>query len=221
MLRDLALFAHSVYHSTVRGASRRDYWDHAQEQDLGRVVELLSHTDDPERFEIRRVLHELKPRTVLDAGCGPATEFEGYQRAGLPMTYTGIDGSERMLAMARRRYPSARLVRGALDAMPFGDRSFDVVLLKHVLEHQPDYRPVIREAVRLCRRAVVIDLFHRLLPLPFDVRLKDRRGFHNNWYARGRFEKFVQSLPLRDLEHVRTLGTAKQTAEIFVLKRDR
>jgi len=219
MLRDIALFTHSILHSTLVGASRRDYWDRARPEELGHVVELLSHTDDPERFEIRRVLQELKPRTLLDAGCGPGTEFEGYKRAGLNLSYTGLDGSEKMLAVARSNHPDARFIRGSLDMLPFGDRSFDVVLLKHVLEHQPDYRPVLREAVRVSRRAVVVNFFHRLLPLPFDVSLRDRRGFWNNWYSRRRFENLVRSLPISHFEDHRTLGTAKQTAEVYVLRR--
>lgn len=219
MFRDIALFLHSAFHATRLAPGRRDYWDTTKEQEVEHVVSLLSETQDPERIEIRRLLRELEARSLLDAGCGPATELTGYEESALRIDYTGIDGSQRMLLRARQRHPGATFIRGSLGELPFADQSFDVVLLKHILEHQTDYRPLVRDAVRVSRRAVIINHFHRLLPLPWNVMLKDRRGFNNNWYARSKFEKFCNTLPVARHDHYRTIGTAKQTAEIYVLHR--
>ncbi len=216
MLRDLALLIHSAYHATL-ARPQRYYWDHAQRQEFDDLVGLLSNINDPERVEIRRILRERSVRSLLDAGCGPATELLGYKQERLPLAYTGLDQSQSMLELCCKRHPEAAFVRGALDDMPFADRGFDAVLLKHVLEHQSDYPDVVREAVRVARRLVVINFFHRLLPLGRDIHLKDRRGFWNNWYSRRRFEAFLKTLPIRSFEKSRTLGTARQTAEIYLL----
>ena len=221
MLKDIALFAQSVLHSIGVARPRRDYWDTTDEKELNHVVALLSHTNDPERVRVRAILNQLQARTLLDAGCGPATELAGYKQAGMRIDYTGIDGSVRMLSHARQRNPEARFVRGALEKLPFADRSFEVVLLKHILEHQGDYRPLLREAVRVADRAVIVNHFHRLLPLSFNIRLKDRRGFYNNWYSRPSFEGFVKSLGVRKVEHQWAPGASGQTAEFYILHRAR
>ena len=219
MFRDIALFLHSVFHATPLASGQRDYWDTTKEQEVDHVVSLLSETQDPERIEIRRILRELETRTLLDAGCGPGTELTGYKESAMRIDYTGIDGSQRMISLARQRHPSASFIRGSLSELPFNDKSFDVVLLKHILEHQTDYQPLVKEAVRVSRKAVIINHFHRLLPFSFHVMLKDRRGFHNNWYSRSKFEKFCFSLPVARCDHLLSTGTARQTAEIYVLHR--
>jgi SAM-dependent methyltransferase len=216
MLRDIALFLHSVAHARA-WRPRRYYWDATRPQELDHVVELLSNPQDPERIEIRRVLADAGVKTLLDAGCGPATELAGYRQAGLTLRYTGLDGSQRMLGVARDRHPDARFVRGALERMPFANESFDAVLLKHVLEHQADYRPVLNEALRVARRMVIINFFHRLLPVRRDIRLMDRRGFWNNWYSRPSFTNLLKALGVSRFEVIRTRGTARQTAEIYLL----
>lgn len=218
MLRDVALFAHSVFHSRLI-RPRAYYWDATKEEELDHVVELLSNTDDPERVEIRRVLREEKIARLLDAGCGPATELGGYKKDGLTLRYAGLDGSRRMLGVARSRHPEASFIRGGLERLPFADSAFDGVLLKHVLEHQADYQPVLREAVRVASRVVIVNFFHRPLPGTRDVILRDRRGFWNNWYSRSRFEAFARSLPVQSLTTKRAVGTAGQTAEVYVLRK--
>lgn len=218
IFKDIALFLHSCWHASPL-RPRRYYWDHTSDDQLDNVVQLLSNPNDPERIEIRRILAALGPLTLLDAGCGPGTELVGYKQDALHVRYTGLDGSHRMLQLVRQKHPDATFVRGSLEQLPFAEGGYDVVLLKHVLEHQPDYRNTVRQAVRVARQAVVINFFHKPLPVPFDIHLKDRRGFWNNWYSRSKFEAYLRTLPLVSFEKLRTTGTAGQTAEIYVLKK--
>lgn len=216
--KDIALFLHSCWHASPL-RPRRYYWDHTTDDQLDNVVQLLSNPNDPERIEIRKALAAYQPLTLLDAGCGPGTELVGYKQQNLQLRYTGLDGSHRMLQLVKQKHPDATFVRGSLDLLPFADGSYDVVLLKHVLEHQPDYQNTVRQAVRVARRAVLINFFHKPLRLPMDIHLKDRRGFWNNWYSRSRFESYVRRLGVQSFEIIRTIGTAGQSAEVYVLKK--
>ncbi len=60
--------------------------------------------------------------------------------------------------MARRRGPELTLVRGDMGSLPFGDRTFDIVLATLVLHHLPDdaQADALSEMARVARRAVLV-----------------------------------------------------------------
>ncbi|MBI4452964.1 methyltransferase domain-containing protein [Candidatus Woesearchaeota archaeon] len=154
----------------------------------------------------------------MDVACGPATELTGYIKDGVDVSYTGLDLSSRMLEIARSRHINGHFVMGDVIKMPFNNNTFDIVLLKHLLEHLPEYRKAVIEALRVAEGQVIINFFHKLLPIPFDITIFDRRGFYNNWYSRSRFEEFLKSIGVT-YQMYPTLGDVKQTAEVYILER--
>lgn len=69
--------------------------------------------------------------------------------------YHGIDTSRGMLVAAdaemRRTGISARLEQADILSIPHADRSFDIVMAAHVLEHLPDPRLALAEMVRVLK----------------------------------------------------------------------
>jgi ubiquinone/menaquinone biosynthesis C-methylase UbiE len=96
---------------------------------------------------------------VLDIGCGPAW-FWRAQADRLPEAFrvTLVDASAGMIAEAKAnlayrmdRFGGSEFHVSDATALPFGDASFDVVLLLHVLYHVEDRRRVLDEARRVLR----------------------------------------------------------------------
>ena len=90
----------------------------------------------------------LKPGdTILELGCAKGFILVEFLRQG--MSVTGIDRSEYALANA---HPDVRpyLQAGDFRTLPFSDASFDLVLAKDTLEHNPE--PAMRSAVMECMR---------------------------------------------------------------------
>ncbi|MGH2866700.1 MAG: class I SAM-dependent methyltransferase [Solirubrobacteraceae bacterium] len=88
----------------------------------------------------------------LDVGCGTGALAERLQDRGFQMT--GIDPSEGMLDVLRRRVPAVDVVTGSGTALPFADASFDLVLTVAVMHHiadPQDVRATLGEMVRVCR----------------------------------------------------------------------
>ena len=90
---------------------------------------------------------------VLDLGGGSGWVSELLLRYGLrPVT---LDLSPSLLRLAARRLreatATARLVRGDMTALPFGDASFDAVIVVDALHHVDSMGIVVREVHRVLR----------------------------------------------------------------------
>jgi 2-polyprenyl-3-methyl-5-hydroxy-6-metoxy-1,4-benzoquinol methylase len=97
---------------------------------------------------------ELPCERLLDAGCGDGRYLAALATLrGRPRGIVGSDIAERILATARRATEQAGvqadLVQANLEALPFEDASFDLVLCAQVIEHLLDPSAGIRELARV------------------------------------------------------------------------
>ena len=93
--------------------------------------------------------HTRPGQTVLDIGIGTGLGSEPFTRAGLHVT--GMDVSESMLAVCRRKGFAERLVRHDLTVTPypFGDASIDHVISTGVFQFFSDLDSVFNEVARI------------------------------------------------------------------------
>jgi ubiquinone/menaquinone biosynthesis C-methylase UbiE len=97
---------------------------------------------------------------VLEVGCGTGRIYERLvPRLVADARYTGVDVSERMLAIAREKFPGARFLPGDGYGLGFAGGAFDVALAFEVVGHLPEIGPFLRELVRVARRAAVFTVW--------------------------------------------------------------
>lgn len=116
--------------------------------------------------ERRKMLDLIAPGAkVLDIGCGSGENgFHISQFAD----YTGLEYSEAALEMAREYAgPTARFLQGDAEQLPFEDRSFDVVLSTHVIEHLANPALVIAEMIRVCKPGGLILILGPAWEMPY------------------------------------------------------
>jgi ubiquinone/menaquinone biosynthesis C-methylase UbiE len=97
-------------------------------------------------------------KTLLEVGCGTGHFTRWFMDQGLATI--GVDVSRMMLAEARHLGTSACALADA-SALPFADRSFDLVALVATLEFLPAPERALREAVRVARHGLVLGTFNR------------------------------------------------------------
>jgi SAM-dependent methyltransferase len=88
----------------------------------------------------------------LDVGCGTGVLAARLADAGYEMV--GVDPSEGMLEVMRRRSPALTAVAASGTALPFEDDSFDLVLTVAVMHHIAEpaaVRQTLAEMVRVAR----------------------------------------------------------------------
>jgi len=136
------------------------------------------------------------PITILEIGCGSANEYEGFVATGIAqnLIYTGIDISERNIDNARRRYPEVDFKVGDILTDDFDERSYDVVLMKDVLEHMSlqACHFCLDRAISISRFIVLIAFFNEDA-MATEHTIQPLRLYHWNRYSRCRLLEHLSS----------------------------
>jgi SAM-dependent methyltransferase len=103
--------------------------------------------DLPEQHALFALL-EVRPRRVLDAGCGSGQFAESVANK-LGCDVVGIDLSERMVELSCARGVEAQV--GDVQRLPFGEREFDAASANWMLYHLPDLDRGLAELRRVIR----------------------------------------------------------------------
>jgi ubiquinone/menaquinone biosynthesis C-methylase UbiE len=103
-------------------------------------------------FARRAILDALRLRQddeLLELGCGGGLLLRDALATGA--SATGLDHSEEMVELARRRAPGARVVLGRAESLPFANDEFTAVAMSVVFFFLDDPVGVLRECRRVLR----------------------------------------------------------------------
>jgi arsenite methyltransferase len=118
--------------------------------------------DVVEQRRATRALLALEPgERVLDIGSGPGFLAEEMaEEVGPEGAVHGVDPSESMLAISRRRETRVEYAIGDAVSLPYEDETFDAVIATQVYEYVPDMPAALAEARRVLRpggRLLILD----------------------------------------------------------------
>jgi 2-polyprenyl-3-methyl-5-hydroxy-6-metoxy-1,4-benzoquinol methylase len=129
-----------------------------------RATSLGDITEALERRLVLRLAGDLQGRSVLDVGCGDGTLALACWESGTAQV-AGLDLDTRMItraaAFAAQHQVTIGYTVGRADTLPFGDKSFDLVVSVATLTFVPEADRVVREMARVLRpggRLVIGDL---------------------------------------------------------------
>lgn len=109
--------------------------------------------------------------TILECGCN-----WGYLLAWVG-GHAGVDINPRLIDLARSLARNREFIVGDIRALPYGNKSFDTVVLSECLEHIPweDVPTALGEAVRVARRKVLVTI------PTWDTNRQDSENFKHQW----------------------------------------
>lgn len=144
---------------------------------------------------------------LLDAGCGSGLFLKMASAAGAWIS--GIDAAPGLLEISKKRLPDTTLLLADLEAMPFGDETFDVVTGFNSFQYAGSFENALAEARRVtkkqgnvvigiwgkeerCEAGTVLQAVANLLPpLPPGIAGPLKRGADSrSYFQRGRSESY-------------------------------
>lgn len=97
----------------------------------------------------------IKPSLSLDVGCGIGVEADVLSKYSKVI---GIDISDEVLDIARKRYPNIEFRKEDVCSMSFEDSKFDFIISMSVIEHVLDTEAMFREFNRVLKMGGIIVL---------------------------------------------------------------
>ncbi|MBU1863735.1 MAG: class I SAM-dependent methyltransferase [Candidatus Omnitrophica bacterium] len=175
------------------------------------IMERPARFNHPSHQVIIGVLLRVMKRnkfSFLDCGVLSAVTVRKLIRTSLNVTYCGIDISNSVIDNCKKRFPQITWQAMDVQNLKFEDETFDVVLVRHVLEHLPYYDKAIREVRRVARKYVLLCLFNPLREVDI-LKQQTKYGglYHCNVYGRddfltclnGQFSS-VEEIYIKDLQ---------------------
>ena len=138
------VFVHDIYPEFVQALDELDYAEVAETQREPRPRHKAEINGFLDGFD--EVRHTGR---LLEVGCGAGLFLGEAIRRG--WNCTGIELLPALVAIARERYPEAKILSDDLRALDLAAEGFDVVYMNEVIEHIVDPVGLMKEAWRILR----------------------------------------------------------------------
>lgn len=141
--------------------------------------------------------HSGASTVLLDAGCNTGVEGCRLFQKSYSGFYIGVDSNAKALTFALQNLHGHRAAffLADLEAVPYPDDYFDIVLIKDVIEHASHYTDILTELARVTKKWLILSMFIRMHDQP-DFIYREPEGFHHNRYQRQRLYDFMAALGL-------------------------
>jgi len=100
----------------------------------------------------------VKPRRVLDVGCGEGFTLERLHKAKLGDKLVGIDFLNTAVEIGKKERSHLDLQEGSIFDIKFKENSFDLVICSEVLEHIENPEKGFKELVRVSSKYVLLSV---------------------------------------------------------------
>lgn len=163
IIRDNRWFMYPFYYFAYRGKYistlmdfKRKYfeWQPAQLQQFYEKIQSISSNrqTDISAGGIRIIMDHCKDKieSVLDVGCGKGYLLGKIQQAYPRIKLQGVDFVTRQLP------ENVSFIEAAATSLPFPDKTFDLVLCTHTIEHIYEAGDLVKELKRVARKKIII-----------------------------------------------------------------
>jgi len=128
---------------------------------------------------IRELCQSVQHESILEIGAGDGAVLESLRKNNFGSEWRALEISDSAVALLKDRGFQSEVFDG--HHLALADKSVDLVVMSHVVEHLEDPRSLLVEAARVGRHVCVE------VPLEHTVRLKDENVFnpvgHINFYT--------------------------------------
>lgn len=169
---------------------KQTWWDDNLSTRMDEFKSWIGSSNEPSKKYLREYVKKMGYKTIIDLGCGTATEYFAYKQEQPNVKYLGIDSSKVLYDINTAK--GVPMVLAPAEDTHLIDKHSDFVFSRHVLEHQPDFGPILYEMIRLARKEAVHIFFIPPGETGHIGYAKEENLYHNR-YEKKKIEHFLLS----------------------------
>jgi SAM-dependent methyltransferase len=217
-----------MHRAKTNPVSGRDHYANIYQTELELEAEWLRYGAISKVDSIEMLLRRngIKPLTLLELGCGTGAVITECQRRRLAAEFTAVDFSEQAIAYLESHSKGIYCVSADITDPGFTmSRSFDIVILSHVLEHLEDPLKFLQLMIAKIRfRYLVAEVpLEDLLAARIKNLVRDRTrnvAGHVQFFTERTFRRLLSSATLDLTDSRRYVMTFPPAVIEFVCKKD-
>lgn len=170
---------------------KQTWWDNNLKNKFSEFAGWVGDYNAESKIFVRNYIRKRGFKTLVDCGCGPATEFFGYKNDGYDIQYLGVDSSEFLIDLLKKK--EVPVIKCSIDKIDLEDSSYEVAFSRHVLEHQPEFTAGLSEFIRIAKKEVVNVFFIKPTTEYQKIDYDPRENLFHNRYNLNDIEWFLSN----------------------------
>lgn len=172
---------------------KQTWWD---TEILNRYDDFCSWVGDETKYSkvyTRKYVISKGYKSLVDLGCGNASEYFGYKKDYPELKYLGVDSSN--FLNEKNIQKGVPMLKSPIERVDLPDNSYEVAFSRHVLEHQPEFKSGLSELIRIASKEAINIFFipptHSVEHISFSY----HDNLYHNRYNINEIENFLKSNP--------------------------
>lgn len=173
---------------------KSNWWNDNVEKRMEEFTRWTGDYNKDTKNYCRKHIAEKGYKTVIDCGCGLATEYYGFKDENYEVNYTGLDSCQYLVNLNKEK--GINMIEADLESdLPVKDNSNDCVYCQEVIEHLLGYETTINNFIRIAKKEVMIIWFMKPGDEPDFIDYWPAEDLYHNKYNMDKLEKFILSNP--------------------------
>lgn len=163
------------------------WWDNNLDTHMDIFKQWIGDYNAESKVKIRNHVISKKYKSLVDFGCGIATEYYGYKNDGYEIDYLGIDSSK--ILHEKNTNDGVPMMLSDVDNTPLKNNSYEISFSRHVWEHQPSYKSCLDEMIRVASKEV-IHIFFIKPNIEEVINYNSESNLYHNTFNKSEIEKY-------------------------------
>jgi ubiquinone/menaquinone biosynthesis C-methylase UbiE len=169
---------------------KQTWWDNHLPTRFEEFISWVGPSNNISKVFFRNYVKNKQYKSLIDLGCGNATEFFAYQKEYPELSYLGIDSS--VFLYNTNTSLGVNMWNSPAENTGLLDNHSEVVFSRHLLEHQPQFQPVLKEMIRLASKEAIHVFFIPPKDNPEHIGYDSSQNLYHNRYNKNDIETFVK-----------------------------
>lgn len=170
---------------------KQTWWDInlVNEQKFNEYLRWLGDRQADSRVFILDNIKELEIKSIADFGCGPCVDYFSLKEDGYEFDYLGIDSCIHLSEVNTSK--DIPFLNSSVEKTSLADNSYELSYSRHLFEHLPSYKDVLKEMIRVSSKYVVHIFF--IKPSEEEkINYWQEENLYHNQYDKIDIEKYLE-----------------------------